>query len=162
MPTFCHYLRWINKYFLWTLWSALVLIFEPTKTWNLLMFWRKSEHSSVMKHSQEPRCMTGLSHLKKTEQRLKICEDYAFRRKVFVIFFKSFLFINFLTKQQTINAYFYSKLLKTRVKPAFRSKRRGRLSQKRLSPPRKSASARRRCDNRNIQENSLRDDTPWL
>jgi hypothetical protein len=32
------------------------------------------------------------------------------------------LFINFLTVQQTINAAYYSKLLKGQVKPAFCSK----------------------------------------
>jgi histone-lysine N-methyltransferase SETMAR len=36
------------------------------------------------------------------------------------------LFIDFLTEQRTINAAYYSKLLKDRVKPAFHSKRRGR------------------------------------
>jgi hypothetical protein len=36
------------------------------------------------------------------------------------------LFIDFLIEQRTINADYYSKLLKDRVKPAFRSKRRGR------------------------------------
>jgi hypothetical protein len=35
------------------------------------------------------------------------------------------LFIDFLTEQRTIEASYYSKLLKDQVKPAFRSKRRG-------------------------------------
>jgi hypothetical protein len=35
------------------------------------------------------------------------------------------LFIDFLIEEQIINAAYYSKLLKDRVKPAFRSKRRG-------------------------------------
>jgi len=36
------------------------------------------------------------------------------------------IFIDILVEQRTINAAYYSKLLKDRVKPAFRSKRRGR------------------------------------
>jgi hypothetical protein len=35
-------------------------------------------------------------------------------------------FIDFLIEQRTINAAYYSKLLKDRLKPAFRSKRRTR------------------------------------
>jgi hypothetical protein len=37
-----------------------------------------------------------------------------------------FFFFDFLIEQRTINATYYSRLLKDRVKPAFRSKRRGR------------------------------------
>jgi hypothetical protein len=44
------------------------------------------------------------------------------------------LFIDFLLGQRTNNAVYYSKLLKDRVKPAFRSKRRGRSVKRRLSP----------------------------
>jgi hypothetical protein len=89
----------------------------------------------VTKRSQEPRHMNEISHLRKAEQRLKTCEDYTSCRKITAsVFFwgggtlkASVLFIGFLTEQRIINATFYSKLLKDRVKPpAFRSKRRGR------------------------------------
>jgi len=36
---------------------------------------------SVMKQSQGPRFMTGVSHLKEAECSLKICEDYTFCRE---------------------------------------------------------------------------------
>jgi len=54
-------------------------------------------HNSVMRCCQGPRCMTGLSHVKKARQRTRI-----------------------------INSAYYSKFLKDQVKPAFHSKRRGR------------------------------------
>jgi hypothetical protein len=50
---------------------------ENVKPAEILM---RLEHSSVMKRSQGPRCMTGVSHLKKAGYRLKTCEDYAFCR----------------------------------------------------------------------------------
>jgi hypothetical protein len=67
--------------------------------------------------------MTGVSHLKKAEQRLKTYEDYTFCRKVTAKVFwdsQGILFIDFLTEKLTINAVYYSKPLKDRVKPAFR------------------------------------------
>jgi hypothetical protein len=82
-----------------------------------------------MKRSQEPRCMTEVSHLKKSGQRLKIYEDYTFCKKVMAIVFWDFqgvLFIDFLTEQRPINTAYCSELLKDRVKPAFRSKLGGR------------------------------------
>jgi hypothetical protein len=90
-------------------------------------FWWDSEHSSVMKRSQGHRCMSGVSHLKKAEQRLKTCKDYTFCREsygqsCFGTLNESYSSI--LTQQRTINAAYYSKLLKDRVKPSFRSKRR--------------------------------------
>jgi hypothetical protein len=72
--------------------------------------------------------MTGLSHLKKAEQRLQIRRDYTFCRENYGQRFwasHGVLFIDFLI-EQLINVAYYSKLLKDRVKPTFRSKRRGR------------------------------------
>jgi len=43
-----------------------------------------------------------------------------------ILYSHDVLFIDFLTEQRTINVTCYWKLLKDRVKPAFRSKRRGR------------------------------------
>jgi len=58
------------------------------------------------------------------------CEDYAFVGKVMVSVFwdsqQGVLLIDFLTEQRSINAAYYSKLLKDRVKPAYRPKRRSR------------------------------------
>jgi hypothetical protein len=41
----------------------------------------RPKYSSVMKRSRGPRFMTGVSHEKKTEQKLKTCEDYTFCRE---------------------------------------------------------------------------------
>jgi hypothetical protein len=60
---------------------------------------------------------------------LKTCEDYIFCKERYCQHFwdpQGILFIDFLIEQRTINAAYNSKLLKDRVKPAFRSKRRGR------------------------------------
>jgi hypothetical protein len=81
------------------------------------------------KRSQGSRCTTGVSHLNDAEQRLKPCEEYTFCRNSYGQRFwdtQGVLFIDFLIEQRTINAAYYSKLLKDRVKPAFSSKRRGR------------------------------------
>jgi hypothetical protein len=71
--------------------------------------------------------MTGVSHLKKAEQRLETWEDYTFCRENngqrFLGFSKCL--IHRLSDIPT-NAAYYSKLLTDRVKPAFRSKRRFR------------------------------------
>jgi hypothetical protein len=88
----------------------------------------------MRKRSQGTRCMTGVNRLKDAEQSLKACKDYTFCRESYsqLFFFgggdsEGDLFIDFLIEQRTINAASYSKLLKDRVKPDFRSKRRGRL-----------------------------------
>jgi hypothetical protein len=67
--------------------------------------------------------MTGIRHLKKAEQRLKTCRESYGQN-----FWDSqgVLFIHFLTELRTTNPAYYWKLLKDRVKSAFRSKRRGR------------------------------------
>jgi hypothetical protein len=51
--------------------AKCIMVKFLTNTWNLLRFLHDSEHSSVMKRSQGPRCMTGVSHLKKARQGLK-------------------------------------------------------------------------------------------
>jgi hypothetical protein len=59
---------------------------------------------------------------------VKTCKDYTFCRESYGRHFwntHGLLFVAFLIEQRTINAAYYSKLLKDRVKPAFRSKRRG-------------------------------------
>jgi hypothetical protein len=40
----------------------------------MVIYCPDSQQSSVMKHCQEPRCVTGISHLKKAGQRLKTCD----------------------------------------------------------------------------------------
>jgi len=86
-----------------------------------------------MKCSPQFRCTSGGSHLKKAEQRLKTCEECIFCREGYGQRFwegldsQGFLFIDFMIEQRTINAVYYSKLLKDRVKPVVRSKRRIRL-----------------------------------
>jgi ribosomal protein L31E len=81
-----------------------------------------------MKRSQGPRCITRISRLKKDEQRLKTWEDYTFWRNVTAVAWGSqgVSFIKFLIGQRTINASYYSKLLRDRIKAASRSKRRDR------------------------------------
>jgi hypothetical protein len=114
---------------------------------NLLIFWRGAVHSSAMKCSQGPRCMTGVSHLKKDEQLLKTQRLHLLRGKLRPALFrdsKDILFIDFPIEWRTINATYYWKLLEDLVKSAFRKKTRRSVSQKCLSPP------NRRCDNRNI------------
>jgi hypothetical protein len=58
------------------------------------------------------------TYLKKAWKRLKTCGESWDSQGV--------LFVHFLTEQRKINAAYYSKLLKDKVKPAFRSKWRGR------------------------------------
>jgi hypothetical protein len=65
------------------------------------------------------------------------------------------LFVDFLTEQRIISAADYSKLLKARLKPAFRSKRRDPVV-KSVSPPQWRVSSYQRCDNRNVGGNALR------
>jgi len=48
---------------------------------KLLRFWKDPEHNSVIKRSQRPKFMSGVSHLKKAEKRLKTCEDHTFCRE---------------------------------------------------------------------------------
>jgi hypothetical protein len=92
-----------------------------------------SEHSSVMKRSQGRRCMTGVSHLKKAEQRLKICGDYIYCKENNGQRLWDFqLVIDFLIEQQTINAAFCSKR-PSKVSLSFKMTR--SISQKHLSPP---------------------------
>jgi hypothetical protein len=62
------------------------------------------------------------------------------------------LLIDSLIEEGTINAAYYSKFLKDRLKPAFHSKRRSQSSKNCLSPPRQRVSAHCRCDNGNIGE----------
>jgi len=70
--------------------------------------------------------MTGISHLKKAEQRLKTCEDYNFCRKSYGQRFlggegggsQDVLFIDFLTERHTVKIAHLSKLLEDRVKPS--------------------------------------------
>jgi hypothetical protein len=58
--------------------------------------------------------MTGVSHLKKAEQRLKTCEDCTcYREKDMVSTFwdsQGVLFTDFLIEQRTINEAYYSNL----------------------------------------------------
>jgi hypothetical protein len=57
------------------------------------------------------------------------CKDYTFYRDSYGQLFldsEEVLFVDFLSEQRTIDATYYSVLPKNRVKPAFRSKRRGR------------------------------------
>jgi hypothetical protein len=66
---------------------------------------------------------------KKAEQSLKSANTTPSSGKIMASGFwnsQFFLSTDFLTEQCTINAAYYSKLLKDPVKPAFRSKRRGR------------------------------------
>jgi len=119
------------------------------KMWNLLIFWCDSEHSSVMKRSQWPACMTGVIHFKKAGHKLKTCEDYTFCNGQRVCYSQGVLFIDVLIVQRTIRATHYSMLLEDQINPTFRSKRRSRSVKKRLSPPRQRASEHRRCGKRN-------------
>jgi len=84
----------------------------------------------MMKRSQEPRCMTAGSHLKKAEDSLKTCEVCTFRREsygqCFLWGFSWHLIHRFSNKQRIIKAAYYSKLLKDQVKSVALSKRRGR------------------------------------
>jgi hypothetical protein len=52
-----------------------------------MIFWSDSEYISMMKCSQGPGCMTGLSHLKKAEQRLKYSKIAPSAGKVMVSVF---------------------------------------------------------------------------
>jgi hypothetical protein len=88
--------------------------------------------------------MTGVSRLKKAEQRLNYAKTTFSAGKVMIsVFWKyqGILFIYFLIEKRTINAAYYSKSL------LFKTTRSAR--QKRLSPPHQRASSHRRCDNRN-------------
>jgi len=96
------------------------------KMWNLLIFWCDSEHSSVMKRSQWPACMTGVIHFKKAGHKLKTCEDYTFCNGQRVCYSQGVLFIDVLIVQRTIRATHYSMLLEDQINPTFRSKRRSR------------------------------------
>jgi len=85
----------------------------------------------VKEHSQGPRCVTGVSHLNKAEERLETygkttpsagkvtASEFRDSQCVLFVFF-------FLTEQRIINAAYYMKSLKDRLKPALCSKRRGR------------------------------------
>jgi len=74
-----------------------------------------------MKRSQEPRCMTAVSYLKKKTT------PYAKKDMASVSWgSQGVLYIDFLIQQRTNNSAYNSKLLKDQVKPVFRSKRRGR------------------------------------
>jgi hypothetical protein len=122
------------------------------KTWNMLRFWRDSEHSLVTERSQGPGCITGVSNLKKAEHKLKTWEEYTFCRERYGRKFwetQGILFIDFLIEQRTINATYYSKLLKDREEPAFRSKRRVR-SVKRVCLLHDNARPHT-CDNRTLE-----------
>jgi len=94
--------------------------------------------------------MAGVSHFENIH-------DYTFCRERFGQRFlesEAVLFIDFLTQQRTINAAYYSKLVKqSKAIPSFKTKR--SISQKRLSRPQQRASAHRRCDNINIGRNAL-------
>jgi hypothetical protein len=97
-------------------------------------------------------------HLKKDEQRLKQCEDHTFCRVSYGLGFwgpQGVLFIDFLKELRTINEAYYSKLLRDRIKPNFRSKRRS-LSVKSVSPPRQSEFAHSCCNKRKTGEIALR------
>jgi len=82
-----------------------------------------------MKRSQGSRYMTGVSHLKKSGQRLKTCEGFIFCRGSYGQRFwdsQGTLFIDFLIEQRTVKAAHNSKLLKEQAKTTFLSKRRVR------------------------------------
>jgi hypothetical protein len=85
----------------------------------------------MTKHSQESRHMTGLSYLKKAEYKrgYKHVKTSLSAEKVLASVFwdsQPVLFSYLQIKQQTMNAAYYSKLLKDRVNPAFRLELRSR------------------------------------
>jgi len=120
--------------------------------WNPLRFWWDSDYSSVMKHSQGLRCMTGLSHLKMAEQRLKHAKTTPCAGKVMANIFwdsQGTLFINFVIEQWTINiAYLKSKA-------TYHSKWLGQSFESIISPLWQHASAHFCCNNRSIGGNPL-------
>jgi hypothetical protein len=94
---------------------------------------------------KEPRCMTDWRHLKKAEKNPGVWLAYVIWRRLNIgwkhakttlsagkvtasgfWYSQGVLFVCFLIEQPTVNAAYYSKLLKVRIKPASRSNRRGR------------------------------------
>jgi len=82
-----------------------------------------------MKRSPGSRCITGVSFKESRIEDENMQRLHLLHGKLWPALFwdsQGVLFIDFLTEQWTINAAYYSNLLKERVKPAFDSKRRGR------------------------------------
>jgi hypothetical protein len=119
----------VNNCFLRLLRSALLVKFiinENIKSAEILKRQRAQFDDETLSRTQ---VYDGVSHLNEAEQSLKTCEDHTFCRENYGHLFwdsQGVIFIDILVEQRTINAAYYSKLLKDRVMPAFRSKRRGR------------------------------------